>query len=446
MPELATAAPEGFRETEIGAIPADWEVPAVADVVEEAVSGDWGKESDQGHPDWMRCQVIRGTDFPGVASGQLDGVPERYIRPSSVLKRQLRPDDMLVEISGGSKYQPTGRILRITSRVLENAHVPLLFTNFVKLYRVDRSVTDPAFFHLFWEYLYSLGRTRIYEKRTTGIRNFKHKEFLESETVALPPLPEQRRIARVLSTIQHAIEVQDKVIATAKQLKRSLMHRLFTYGPGPEPAPTKETEIGQIPEHWDVVRLGNVAHQPQYGYTQSANEKPVGPKFLRITDITERGVDWTAVPYCECDSDTLEKHRLTRDDILFARTGATTGKSYIIRDCPEAVFASYLIRVRVKDEIVPFYVYNYFNSMLYWGQITRSKAGSAQAGVNATRLSNLLIPIAPADEQQLMADILSTVDHKIEAEENRKAALQELFKSMLHQLMTGELRVTDLEV
>jgi len=222
------------------------------------------------------------------------------------------------------------------------------------------------------------------------------------------------------------------------------MRKLFTEGLGD--AELKETEIGTMPKHWDVVRLGEVAGKPQYGYTQSASEKAIGPKFLRITDITERGVNWATVPYCDCDEAKFEKYRLEKDDILFARTGATTGKSYIIKDCPDAVFASYLIRVRVKGAIVADYVYNYFNSDFYWNQINRNKVGSTLAGVNASRLSNLLVPIAPLDEQQRIVSILSIVDKKIEVEENRKRLLQELFKTMLHKLMTGQIRVKDLDL
>jgi type I restriction enzyme S subunit len=122
---------------------------------------------------------------------------------------------------------------------------------------------EPSFFHWFWEYLYCLGRTRIYEKRTTGIRNFKYRDFLANEVIPLPPLPEQRRIAHVLSTIQRAIAAQEDLIAAARETKRSLMQRLFTYGPGPEPAPTKETEIGEIPEHWEVVQLKEVLQTTQ---------------------------------------------------------------------------------------------------------------------------------------------------------------------------------------
>jgi type I restriction enzyme S subunit len=122
-----------FKETEIGPIPADWDVLTIRHVVKDIVSGDWGKESNAEHPNWVRCQVIRGTDFPAVATGQFADVPERYVRPSSINKRQLQPDDMLVEISRGSKRQPTGRILRVTSQILAKALPPALFTNFVKL-------------------------------------------------------------------------------------------------------------------------------------------------------------------------------------------------------------------------------------------------------------------------------------------------------------------------
>lgn len=119
-----------FKETEIGPIPVDWKLAAIAEVINDTISGDWGKENSDENQDWVQCHVIRGTDFPTVAMGQFADVPERYMRPSSVEKRQLRPDDILVEISGGSKYQPTGRILRVTPQVLAGAHFPALFTNF----------------------------------------------------------------------------------------------------------------------------------------------------------------------------------------------------------------------------------------------------------------------------------------------------------------------------
>jgi len=97
---------------------------------------------------------------------------------------------------------------------------------------------------------------------------------------------------------------------------------------------------------WETKTLGEVS-VINYGYTESSNSKPVGPRFLRITDIQDDHVDWESVPYCKIESSDLPKYTLASGDIVFARTGATTGKSYLVDDPPKAVFASYLIRLRL---------------------------------------------------------------------------------------------------
>jgi len=118
------------------------------------------------------------------------------------------------------------------------------------------------------------------------------------------------------------------------------------------------------------VALNEIAESVSYGITASARVEQVGPKFLRITDIQNGLVDWGDVPWCECDGNRLKAARLQRGDIVFARTGATTGKSFLINDCPEeAVFASYLIRVRLGKKADPGYVSQFFQTADYWNQI-----------------------------------------------------------------------------
>jgi restriction endonuclease S subunit len=204
----------------------------------------------------------------------------------------------------------------------------------------------------------------------------------------------------------------------------------------------KQTEIGEIPESWEVVSIGERCEKPRYGYTASASLEPVGPKFLRITDITEYGVDWTSVPYCSCPLAVLEELRLKSGDLVFARIGATTGKSYLITHSPEAVFASYLIRLRAKPGLDPAYLSCFFESEAYWSQIQANKGSNLKGGMSASILSRLLFPRPSLDEQEQIAATLKGVEQQIVSVLKKQDALKSLFSSMLHLLMTGQVRVT----
>ena len=159
------------------------------------------------------------------------------------------------------------------------------------------------------------------------------------------------------------------------------------------------------------VTIAEVADQVEYGVTASAESSPVGPRMLRITDIQEGAVDWPSVPWCPADTRGVASSRLVPGDIVFARTGATTGKSFLIRECPEdSVFASYLIRLRLTDEADPAFVSHFFQSPGYWRQITTISEGVAQPGVNASKLKNLRIPLPSLEEQRRIAAVLDAAD------------------------------------
>lgn len=175
---------------------------------------------------------------------------------------------------------------------------------------------------------------------------------------------------------------------------------------------------------WKTVSLGDIAESVDYGVTASAMLQPVGPKFLRITDIQDGAVYWDNVPWCKCNARSSANSRLKSGNIVFARTGATTGKSFLIRECPtDTVFASYLIRVRVSTRVEPGYLSHFFQTPHYWAQITKSARGVAQPGVNATTLKTLKIPLPPLPEQQWIANVLDRAEG---LRAKRRAALAQL--------------------
>ena len=192
--------------------------------------------------------------------------------------------------------------------------------------------------------------------------------------------------------------------------------------------------------NWEVKTLGMVS-AINYGYTESASSEPIGPRFLRITDIQDDRVDWGSVPYCKIKSVDLPKYRLASGDIVFARTGATTGKSFLVDDPPDAVFASYLIRLRLLDKkLLPKFVSLFFQTAGYWKEVQDGSVGSAQGGFNATKLGALSIPIPPLPEQRRIVGILDEAfDGLATAKANAEKNLQNaraLFESRLQSVFS----------
>ncbi|MCW3099371.1 MAG: Type restriction-modification system specificity subunit [Chthonomonadaceae bacterium] len=183
---------------------------------------------------------------------------------------------------------------------------------------------------------------------------------------------------------------------------------------------------------WKSARLGDYCHKPDYGYTASATQEVTGIRFLRITDIQEGGVKWDTVPYCVCDEKTVRSNRLLRGDVVIARIGATTGKAYLIDECPETVFASYLMRVRTQPALHADFLYAFFQTEQYWKQIDENKGGRLKGGVSIPVLQNLILPLPPLAEQRAIAAALRAVQDARDArrralilERERKAALME---------------------
>jgi hypothetical protein len=153
-------------------------------------------------------------------------------------------------------------------------------------------------------------------------------------------------------------------------------------------------------EEYGSSSIKSLGAQTQYGYTASATNTPVGPRFVRITDIRRGVVDWSTVPYCDCAEPA--KYLLEADDILVARTGSI-GKSFLVDSVPEeAVFASYLIRIRGGASLHQPYLYWVLQSVQFWDHVSRGR-GTAQKNVNAKKLEQLAVPVPPPEVQELLA-------------------------------------------
>jgi len=187
----ATAAlfPDAMEESKLGMIPVGWEESNVGSLLELSVGGDWGKDvPDDKHTEQAR--IIRGTDIPTLRAGHDSGVPVRFVDIKKLNSRKLCVGDIVIEVSGGSKKQPTGRSIHITESILRRLDSIAEPASFCRLFRPkDKHIGLILGQHL--QYIYGQGKTWLYQNQSTGISNFQTKVFLKEEVLALP----QREIA-----------------------------------------------------------------------------------------------------------------------------------------------------------------------------------------------------------------------------------------------------------
>lgn len=184
--DAATASlfPEKLVESELGELPEGWKLVPVGDLLANAIGGDWGKEvPDEKHTEEVR--IVRGTDIPKLHGGAIDSVPVRYVESKKLKTRKLERGDIVIEVSGGSKDQPTGRSLFISDNILKRLDLPSEPASFCRRFKpVNYEIGLLLAVH--FQLMYQAGKTWKYQNQSTGISNFQTKYFLEAEHVVIP--------------------------------------------------------------------------------------------------------------------------------------------------------------------------------------------------------------------------------------------------------------------
>ena len=186
-----------------------------------------------------------------------------------------------------------------------------------------------------------------------------------------------------------------------------------------------------IPEGWVETTLGDISSRKQYGYTESASNEKVGPKFLRITDIQNDFISWNKVPYCPISDEDFTKYKLQVGDVVIARTGNSTGATATIKDKINAVFASYLIRFQINKQIADYNFIDFLvRSKLWYGFVKSVKSGSAQGGANANDFALFPINLPLIPEQKSIAKVLTAFDDKIELLQAQNRTLETMAQTI----------------
>jgi type I restriction enzyme S subunit len=285
-------------------------------------------------------------------------------------------------------------------------------------------------------------REYIRELATEASHGTKKLETDTLSAVELPvPRPEiQRRTVEVASAYDELMENNRRRMELLEESARLLYREWFVRLRFPSHEHARLTN--GIPEGWERKPLSALCESIDYGYTASAEQEEVGPKFLRITDIVPGFIDWPAVPHCPIEDDRLEKFRLREGDIVIARTGATVGYAKRMhKRHPDAVFASYLVRLRLKPEADNLMVGVFVESDDFKSYVQSRVGGAAQPNANARVLAGAEILVPPPRIQRDFREFVEPMIGQREVLQWQNQKLRAARDLLLPRLMSGEIEV-----
>ncbi|MDP2603637.1 MAG: restriction endonuclease subunit S [Deltaproteobacteria bacterium] len=422
-------------QTELGRLPADWRVgrfDSLFDVQQGRQVSKKNRIGDNQRP-FLRTKNVFWNRL------DLSDLDEMHFSEADESRLALKPDDLLI-CEGGD----IGRTA-IWRGVISRCY----YQNHLHRARIRASEAADAQFVLFWLwYAFEFGNLYFGRGNVTTIPNLSQSKLRELP-LAIPSLAEQRKIAAVLGLVQRAIEQQERLIALTTELKKALLHKLFTEGLHGEPQ--KQTEVGPVPESWEqrpLEKAGEVVYGIQAAV--ASNLKPVGTMILTNKNITLDGkIILEKINYFELQTKRHHETVLQKGDLLFNwRSGSKehVGKTAYFDLAGEFVHSSFILRIRPSDEVTGRYLFYYLNFLRESGFFLKKQTFSVNAKFNKSAINELPTYLPGEEERRDIVTALDAVGKKLDALQVKRGLLEDLFRTLLHQLMTAQIRVYNLDL
>ena len=411
--------------TEIGKVPGEWQVVRLEQVIKEIKNGfASGKRDDNGI---VQIRMNNVTTDGHLIFDSFLKVPA----PENINEFLLEENDLL--------FNNTNSIGLVgKSTISKDIPFPCTFSNhFTRIRFGGEVLPEWVLFHFIR--LWKKGFFRSVAIRHVGQAAVQTK-YLTSLKLPLPPLFEQKKIAEILSTVDQAIEKVGEAIEKTQKLKKGLMQELLTKGIGHKDF--KDTEIGRIPKTWRVMELGETANV-RYGLGQPPALETNGIPMIRATNVKRGEIVREGLIFINRSAVPNSRDPFLREgDILVVRSGAYTGDVALVTKEWEGAVAGYDLIVTPSDTIdSKFLTYYLLSSPVQKRYFMGLKVRSAQPHLNSSQVEETPIPIVPLPEQQKIAEILGTVDERLDMLKKRKGRLSKIKKGLMNDLLTGKVRV-----
>ena len=425
--EKPAAVGDGIQ-TELGCLPADWRVARFDSVfdVQQGRQVSKGNRVGENQRPFLRTKNVFWNRL------DLADLDEMHFSEADESRLALKPDDLL--ICEGGDIGRTAIWRGLISRCY--------YQNHLHRARIRDPKTADAQFVLFWFwYAFDFGHLYFGRGNVTTIPNLSQSKLRELP-LAIPTLPEQRKIAEVLGLVQRAIEQQERLIALTAELKKALLHQLFTQGLRGEPP--KQTEIGPVPESWEVVTLSDVA-KLQSGGTPARDK----PEYWTAGDIP--WVKTSEIDYCVIR---MTEERITREGLANSAAkvfpkgtlliamygqGVTRGRVGLLGIDAATNQACAAITPRDEQKVSTRFIYHFLE--FHYEDLRQMGHGANQRNLNAALIKGFRLSFPKPDEQAQIVEALDILNAKLTLHQSKHAALTSLFRTLLHQLMTAQLRV-----
>ena len=427
--------PEGYKKTEVGVIPEDWEAKLLGDIFRLKNGFSFKSEyfSSSG-PIVLppgNFKLDGGLYFNDRNIKRYSGgFPESMTfknRDLLVVMTDLTPDCNLL---GKPAFVDSEETILHNQRI---GKINLLSENI-----------NPIF--LYFILLSSPYLKKIKEQATGSTVRHTSNKSIYSISLPIPKTKEeQKAIAQTLSEVDALIATLVKHIAKKRNIKTGTMQQLLTgktrlpgFGEGKG---YKKTEVGVIPEDWKISHISNLTLSHKQGYYTKEKYVVNGTRLVRITDLYNPKIDYESMPMLSISDKDFEQYKIAIGDFLFARSGAI-GRYGIVKDKINAIFGSYIIRFNFKtDRLLNDFFGYLFETKIIFNQLLSITQGSSNININAGNIKSLKIALPSITEQQALAQVLSDMDKEITALEKRRAKTQAIKQGMMQELLTGRTRL-----
>lgn len=426
----------------IGQVPTQWKRSRLKFLFSHSNAGVWGEE-EKGDENDIACFRVADFDYQKGYLG-FDKLTMRNITAKELEGRLLSQGSLLIEKSGGGDATPVGRVVRF------NYEDKATCSNFVHFVTVDESHNSDFLYYYFYA-MYANKENLLYFNQTTGIQNLKVGEYL-GQSIFIPTYEEQQAIASYLDKkcgkINDATDVQKKKIDLLNELKQTIITNAVTKGLNPG-APMKDSGvawIGQVPEHWEVMKTSLAFLGIGSGTTPSTSRKEYyteedGLYWLQTGDLNDGEITDTSKKITSLAADECNLKFYPTDSVVIAMYGATIGKVGLLKISTSTNQACCVLP-KSKRCIPAFAFYLFIGAKK---QLLIDAMGGGQPNISQDIIKKLKVSIPPISEQRIIvdhiADEVSKIDAQISKANRRIELLNELKQSIITEAVTGKIKV-----